>query len=193
MNSGRGNVVLEQVNGGLGNQFPQSMEEREREEWRRAHEAVEYAEVRERNKVRIKTKINKRDVQVRDYYPSQDAVERKIFKYYCPICLRYFNTILVSSCCDNYICRFCIGFLAKKAKTDSKFRILCSHCCADDFKLLDVDPEAPLRIYTDTPFKLESSCHDQSQVTPAHFNIDDNVQIVIKKEEETPFGYEPNR
>ena len=40
-----------------------------------AHAAVEYAEVRERNKVRIKTKINKRDVQVRDYYPMHDKVE----------------------------------------------------------------------------------------------------------------------
>ena len=34
----------------------------EREEWRRVHEAVEYAEIRERNKVRIKTNVNKKDV-----------------------------------------------------------------------------------------------------------------------------------
>ena len=103
------------------------------------HEAVEVAEVRERNKVRIRTNISKRDVHYRDFYPANNADERKVFKYYCPICLRYFNTILVSSCCDNYICRFCIGDMAKKAKNDSKFRILCSYCCTVQFKLVDVD------------------------------------------------------
>ena len=28
-------------------------------------------------------------------------------KYNCPICLRYFNHILQTSCCQNYICKFC--------------------------------------------------------------------------------------
>ncbi len=94
---------------------------------------------------------------MRDYYPSEDPVARKVFKYYCPICLRYFNTILVSNCCDNYICRFCIGDMAKKAKNESNFTISCSHCNTLEYKLLDVDPKAPLRVYTDTPFKLQSS------------------------------------
>jgi hypothetical protein len=107
--------------------------------------------------VRIRTNINKRDVLCRDYYPANDREERKIFKYYCPICLRYFNTVLVSSCCENYICRFCIGDMAKKARTDTNFRILCSHCCTSEYKLTDVDKEAPLRVYTDTPFKLSAS------------------------------------
>ena len=96
-------------------------------------------------------------MQVRDNYPADNKEERKVFTYYCPICLRYFNTILVSSCCDNYICRFCIGDMARKAKTDDKYKIHCSHCCADDYKLVDVDPSAPLRVYTDTPFKLGAS------------------------------------
>ena len=99
----------------------ENQEEAEREEWRRVHEAVEYAEIRERNKVRIKTNVNKKDVQVRDDYPHDNPEEKKIFKFYCPICLRYFNTVLISSCCDNYICRFCIGDMAKKAKHDPKF------------------------------------------------------------------------
>ena len=94
---------------------------------------------------------------MRDFYPAEDKVERKIYKYYCPICLRYFNTILVANCCDNYICRFCIGAMAKKAKTDSNYRITCSHCTSSEYKLFDVDPLAPLRVYTDTPFKLQSS------------------------------------
>ena len=99
------------------------------------HEAVKMAEIRERNKVRIKTKISKKDVLVRDHYPADHPEERKMFKYYCPVCLRYFNTILVSNCCDNYICRFCIGDMAKKAKNDEKFTILCCHCATVEFKL----------------------------------------------------------
>jgi len=112
--------VYLQNNGGLGN-IVVDPEDVERDEWRQAHEAVEYAEIRERNKVRIKTNIYKKDVKIRDIYPANDPKERKIFKYYCPICLRYFNTILVSTCCDNYICRFCIGDMARKAKHDTKF------------------------------------------------------------------------
>ena len=158
--------VYQQNNGGLGNMIVDP-EEQERDEWRAVHEAVEYAEIRERNKVRIKTNINKRDVKARDFYPIDDPLERKIFKYYCPICLRYFNHILVSTCCDNYICRFCIGDMARKAKQDVKFQIMCSHCTANDYKLLDVDPDAPLRVYTDTPFKLVSSVKKSVQQSPA--------------------------
>ena len=118
---------------------------------------------------------------IRDVYPQDDPVERKTFKYYCPICLRYFNTILVSSCCDNYICRFCIGDMAKKAKSDQNFCITCSHCTANEYKLTDVDPHAPLRVYTDTPFKLSESAQSKYGLpTP-----DDNDQIV---ETRTPIG-----
>ena len=46
--------------------------------------------------------------------------------------------MLVSSCCKNYICRYCIGEMAKKAKKDKKFIIKCSHCCEEDFRLEDV-------------------------------------------------------
>ena len=100
---------------------------------------------------------------MRDHYPAEDPEERKKFIYYCPVCLRYFNTILVSSCCDNYICRFCIGDMAKKAKADEKYTILCCHCATVEFKLCDVDPDAPLRIYTDTPFKLTDSVYRGSE------------------------------
>ena len=109
--------------------------------------------MRQRNKVRIKTKISKKEVKSLDQYP-QTKEEQKIYKYCCPICLRYFNQMLVSSCCENYVCRFCIGDMAKKAKKDRKFIIRCSHCLVIEFKLHDVKPEDKVKIYTDTPFKL---------------------------------------
>lgn len=71
--------------------------------------------------------------------------------------MRYFNHILVSDCCRNYICRLCIGWQAKRAKRDPNYRINCSHCYKDEFRLCDVDEEADdfeLRHYTDTPLKF---------------------------------------
>ena len=87
-----------------------------------------------------------------DEFP-QTIEEQQIYKYCCPICLCYFNTILISSCCKNYICRMCIGEMAKKAKKNKQFVIKCSHCFQDDFKLEDVKPEDKVKFYTDSPFK----------------------------------------
>ena len=78
-------------------------------------EEFDSEEIRRRNKVRIKTKISKKHVKHLDEFP-QTLEEQQIYKYCCPICLCYFNTILISSCCKNYICRMCIGEMAKKAK-----------------------------------------------------------------------------
>lgn len=113
-------------------------------------------EVRTRNKVRIKTNVQKNQVQYRDEYPMLTE-EQKVYKYCCPICLRYFNTILVSSCCANYMCRLCIGDMAKKAKKDANFIIRCPHCLENEFKLNDVKQEDKLKFYTDTPFKFSKT------------------------------------
>ena len=81
---------------------------------------------------RLLTKFSKSSIMHRDHYPEQKPVESNIFRYYCPICLRFFNSILVTSCCNNYICRFCIGHLAKKAKlsqfNENSSEVKCSHC-----------------------------------------------------------------
>lgn len=109
-------------------------------------------------------------------YPTgwdKEAIEKRdIFKYYCPICLRYFNHILVSDCCNNYICRFCIGQQAKKAKLDDKYVIQCAHCSVDNFRLEDANEtdNGLLKFYTDTPFKyLEKP---ESHITPGQFAED---------------------
>lgn len=84
---------------------------------------------------------------------TYDPDQAHIYKYCCPVCLMYFNTVLVSSCCKNYICRICIGEMAKKAKKDHKYTIRCTHCMKDEYKLLDVDPRDKIKVYTDTPAK----------------------------------------
>jgi hypothetical protein len=59
--------------------------------------------LKDRNKVRISTIYQKNDIGYVDEYPAgeseEDREKRDIYKYYCPICLRYFNHILISNCC----------------------------------------------------------------------------------------------
>ena len=97
-----------------------------------------------------------------DTYDPDRADE---FKYCCPVCLRYFNTILVSSCCKNYICRLCIGEMAKKAKKEPKFVIRCTHCMTEDYRLFDSVPSETVRVYTDTPAKWQKA-RQQTTLTP---------------------------
>ena len=136
-------------------------------------------EIRARNKVRIKTKINKKDVLGIDNFPT-DKQQQQVYKYYCPICMRYFNNILVSSCCENYVCRHCIGDMARRAKTDVKYVINCSHCLSYEFKLHDVDKSAKVKIYTDTPFKYMPSLQSAAKES----------KVDMSREECIPFTHE---
>lgn len=102
--------------------------------------------------MRVRTNISKKDIQ---FVENLTDETHDYFKYCCPICLRYFNTILVGTCCKNYICRLCIGEMAKTAKKDPKYTIRCAYCAQDDFKLFDVDIDAEVRQYTDTPAKIQ--------------------------------------
>lgn len=110
--------------------------------------------MRERNKIRVKTKYLKKDILFKADYPS-DPEERAIYKYNCPICLQYFNHILVSTCCSNYICRICIGKITNKSKSDHKYIIHCTYCGIYDFRLSDVKDNDTLKFYSDSPRKNE--------------------------------------
>ena len=88
--------------------------------------------VKQRNKVRLRTRHGKDDVECIDDLPegmsSSDEEKRRVFKYYCPICMRYFNHIFLSNCCKNYICRPCFAWQAEKAIKEENYKILCSYC-----------------------------------------------------------------
>ena len=113
-------------------------------------------EIRKRNKVRIRTKYSKNEVKCVDEYP-REALQQQVYKYCCPICLRYFNLILISSCCRNYICRHCIGEMARRASKDKNFIIKCCHCFEEDYRLNDVKPSDEVKTYTDTPYKCNGA------------------------------------
>ena len=55
----------------------------------------------------LTTNVNEADVKYVDLQPD-DREERYKYKYYCPICLRYFSYMLQSECCENYLCLLCV-------------------------------------------------------------------------------------
>ena len=148
--------------------------------------------IKDRNTVRINTSYLKDQIEYMEEYPLEETEEdrnlRKIYKYYCPICLRYFNHILISDCCNNYICRLCIGWQAKKAKRDENYTIKCSHCYKENFRLVDVDvTDKEIKYYTDTPFKcLQRSMQREQDLLCNSDKQDDNQLEDLK----TPRDFE---
>ena len=58
----------------------------------------------------------------------------------------------------------------------------------NDYKLVDVDLEAPLRIYTDTPFKLSDTVTNKQSCDPTPGGHDQEGVIGTG----TPFGQNTN-
>jgi hypothetical protein len=83
------------------------------------------------------------------------------YKYYCPLCMLYFKgSILVTSCCKNYICYGCaLGFVAGKAGIAGDAKAVpcvlpdlpCPHCAGDGVQLAYVAANATPRNYSDSP------------------------------------------
>ena len=83
------------------------------------------------------------------------------YKYYCPLCMLYFKgSILVTSCCKNYICYGCaLGFVAGKAGIAGDAKAVpcvlpdlpCPHCAGDGVQLAYVAANATPRNYADSP------------------------------------------
>lgn len=91
----------------------------------------------------------------------------------------------MSSCCENYICRLCIGWQAKKAKKDEDYKIVCSHCYMAEFRLNDVDESDAnqLKYYTDTPIRCRMIL-DQNSFKEAL----ENSTVRQHQENLTPYG-----
>lgn len=105
-------------------------------------------QLRIRNLMRIDTSIAAAQIKYVEFL-KDDEVED--YKYCCPVCLRYFNHILKSSCCQHYICRNCVNDMARRSKLSPKYVIRCIYCFTNDFVLSDEEPNNTPREYTDTP------------------------------------------
>lgn len=96
------------------------------------------------------TKFAEADIKFVDEQPEVRE-ERYKFKYYCPICLRYFTHMLQSACCENYLCYFCVKDLQEKEKKEDAFLATCPYKCttpgsgsqpdSGKFQLADVPEE----------------------------------------------------
>ncbi|CDW89255.1 UNKNOWN [Stylonychia lemnae] len=123
-----------------------------------------------------------------------DKVQRKIFKYLCPICFRYFNEMLNCIACKNYVCLPCSRDLIKQELRRTKtlvpppenICITCPHCMkssTDDNPILfeDIDKTKPLKLYTDSPTGTIVLTHDigiqeELKISMTKFNIGKDVQ-----------------
>ena len=74
------------------------------------------------------TKHTEVDVKFVDLQPDVRE-ERYRYKYYCPICLRYFTHMLQSACCQNYLCLMCAKDLQVKESKEEAFKASCPYKC----------------------------------------------------------------
>jgi hypothetical protein len=66
-------------------------------------------------------------------------------RYNCPICLKFFNHILVLSCCKNYLCLLCVNYYVDTNKKYSS-KMKCPICnFSDKLVLEDVDPSQQVK------------------------------------------------
>jgi hypothetical protein len=71
--------------------------------------------------IAITSKFKLDQVESCDYLPAESE-QRSKYKYYCPICLRYFCQILQSDCCMNYLCHFCAEDLKERENKVDQFK-----------------------------------------------------------------------
>ena len=101
------------------------------------------------------TTVAEADIKCVDEQP-EEREERHKFKFYCPICLRYFTHMLQSACCQNYLCFLCAKDLQEREKKDEKFKAECPYKCGTSggedskFKLADVPSDAQVKRYSDS-------------------------------------------
>ena len=79
------------------------------------------------------------------------------FKFFCPLCMVHFKEIQKTTCCTNYVCRFCAGELPHES---------CPFCAQDNMQLIDESCTADARKYLDSP----SLKKKMAQLSPSPFS-----------------------
>jgi len=99
----------------------------------------------ERPSLVVRTNFSRSEVIALDRTP--DSTSRQGLRYTCPVCLKFLSTILVSACCQNYLCHFCVEAM-QRAREDMR----CPMCTAEPLVLSDVEAGAPVKKYSDSPY-----------------------------------------
>ena len=90
----------------------------------------------------LKTKYSLQDVKKFDQTPPPS--KKNFYRYNCPICLCYYSKILVTRCCEHYICHYCVADLQNTSDLG------CPVCRACPFKVVDVNPQASVKAFSDS-------------------------------------------
>ena len=97
--------------------------------------------------VTITTVYEERDLIKLEMTPR--GTIKKTVHFCCPVCLNYYNAILASTCCKNYLCHQCAKDLLDRDLQGAK-GVACPSCQQEPLVLNDVDPGASVKLYTDT-------------------------------------------
>lgn len=101
--------------------------------------------------IKIESSLDFSKVAWNNEKPKDENLE---MHYICPICFRYFEKILEFSCCQNYICHFCVEELNNKVQTSATtHEVKCPFCSNEKVVAQDIDENKSVRIYTDSPLK----------------------------------------
>jgi hypothetical protein len=119
------------------------------------------------------------------FTPAGDAVN--IYRYYCPICMAYYQDILKTNCCGNYVCLRCCKdyLLAQGLEAESvcdivgnsylqSVSIACPHCTTPGF-----DPKLVLLQDDVRDYSTKDPQHEQRQ-QQLQQQQQDNAQSPVK-------------
>lgn len=138
----------------------------------------------------IETSKKIEDVKVCDYLPQERDL-RYLFKYYCPICLRYFDSMLMSQCCYNYLCHYCSDEILEREKNIETYIASCPYKCEGKFILHDVNPNAQVKRYSDSQYMSFYSNFQGAKMTVGGPNCSQSngfSKSKIMKENKSPDG-----
>jgi hypothetical protein len=133
------------------------------------------------------------------YTPTGEEAE--LYKYYCPLCMLHFQSILKSKCCSNYICLFCTkDYLQTKhviERTDnvpSTFiddlssnvllnEINCPHCFTHGFHVSQVHTLERVRDYSwrNNHILQGVSKQDYSYAQPSPVRVGESFEDLKRK------------
>jgi hypothetical protein len=60
--------------------------------------------------------------------------------------------MLISDCCSNYTCHFCVDELIERERTVETFTATCPYKCEGKFMLKDVTPNMQIKRYSDSQY-----------------------------------------
>lgn len=104
-------------------------------------------EVQRPPRIIITSNYTPEEIEPKEITPASTL--RNVYKYSCPVCLRYFSKVLLTKCCNNYLCHHCAHDLQNK---ELNFDVRCHYCSHQPVYLVDVDPEELVKKYSDSPY-----------------------------------------